>query len=527
MRSQTVLRYGQVIATALLVLAASGCEPSNRRTAPARAADPSPQVRVSGARILAPDPELSFQEPRQSPAAPAGPAQPAAVAAPEPAAPAPPPDLAPGVKVSLDLVDARAVDAIRALAYQGNVDVVVAAGADNRVTVRLQDTPWMDAFQAVLDGAGLVAQWEGKRARVLTAQQLRLDREAADNVERQRPVTEVMALQNLLATDAAKAVTTALSDVGKIGVDEETNALVVTERPSRMPAIRSAVRRLDRVAPQVMIEAIIIDVNLTDSLGYGVDWTAAKSAGDTVSLVQALTTGAGTDALLAPGGSVAFALAGNNWTLSGLIDALQSQDNVKILANPRVLAINNRPANIEIIDEIPYQQLTQTSNGGQIGTTEFKQVGVKLSVVPRIADDGTVHLILSVEQSAPTTAAVNTVPVINTRRSDTIMTVQDGQTIVLGGLRRYRTASTEDKIPLLGDLWLVGGLFRRVETTDVESELVLFIRTRIVPTNQTLTARERTLSGALDNIEMPPQILGTDPLRLHVREDRQRTHSVP
>ncbi len=534
MRRSTLLRCVLALAVAAPPALVGGCSPANRREP---APDEGPEVRVTGPRVLDPDPERLF-EPGPFPLRPVEPAEfvpaPPAEIEPEPAETEPrvPHDIAPGVRVTLDLVDARAEDAVRALAYQGDVDIVLTGGADRRVTVRLQDTPWAEAFDAVLAGANMVVQWEGRRARVLPVEQLRAQRQAAivdqqQALQAEEPVSLVIPLQNLYAQDAAKSLAPLLSDRGKIGLDNETNMLVVLERPSRIEALKRAVRELDTVPPQVMIEALIVDVTLDDGLSYGVNWDARKTDGDTVTLLQALAAGAGTDPVVGPGGSVAFTLLGDSWTLTGLVDALRSYDNAKVLANPKVLGINNQPALIEIIDEIPFRQLTETSEGGQIGTTEFKEVGVKLGVTPRIAEDGTVHLVLSVEQSTSTTASIDEVPVVNTRRSSTIMTLRDGQTIVLGGLRRYRINSSEDKVPVLGDLWLLGGLFRRIRTVEVESELVVFIRVRIAPPGERLTDRQWALADAISRIQRIEPEVRTDPLRVGEKGKQDESRTIP
>jgi len=508
-----------VVAVAAAALVPGGCNQPARTQGAAAAA---PRIRVQGARILETDPELQADA---SVPAPVVELPPVTIEQTEKSEP--PPDVGAGVKVSLDVVDARAGDILRGLAYQGNVDLALAPGINQRVGVRLQDTPWPEAFQAVLSAAQLVARWEGRRARVLTSAQLRSEREASDQLERLRPQTIVLPLQNLPAQDTAKALSSVLSDVGRIGVDEERNALVVTDGPSRLEAISRTIRDLDRAAPQVMIEAIIVDVTLNDELHYGFDWTLAKAEGDQVGLNQALTVGAGTNALTNPGANATFTLLGSNWTISGVYDVLQTFDSVQILANPKVLAINNRQATIQIIDEIPYQELTQTSGGGQIGTTSFKEVGIKLEVKPRIAADGTVHLQLTAEQSAPTGAVVNQVPVIQTRRSTTVMTVGDGRIVTLGGLRRRRAATNEDKVPLLGDIPWLGVLFRRVETVEVDTELVVFIRPKIIPPGTKLTVRERTMAEAIDNVERRPQVIRTDPLRRNIQEEDDRARRVP
>ncbi len=512
-------RYWTIATVALLAMLAGGCA----RARPGAVPQP-PRVRVEGARILDPDPELLARI-----------EEPVAVAdlKPEPVEPelpdpsTPPPGVAEGVTVSLDVIDARATEVLRGLAYQGDVDLVLAGQTDTRVTVRVQDRPWAEGFRAVLQSANLMAEWDGNRVRVVTTQQLQTERQTTEQLELLRPRTAVVPLYSLLAKDTAKTMSSMLSTAGSIGLDEERNALIVTDTSSHIEAIRFAVHELDQVPLQVMIEAIIVDVTLNDELHYGFDWTLTKVDGDQFTLQQRLTVGAGTNAVTNPGGQVQYTFLGDNWTIGGVYDMLQTFDSAKILANPKVLAVNNQNANIEIIEEIPYQELTQTGEGGQIGTTSFKEVGVKLDVTPRIGDDGTVHLDLRVEQSSDTGAAINQIPVIQTRRSQSVMTMRDGQIAVLGGLRRHRTVTNEDKIPILGDIPWLGLLFRRVQMVDVDTELVLFIRVKLVPPHLGLTPRERKLADALDHIDRRPQIERTDPLRRNAKAEDERTRRVP
>ena len=512
-------RYGIIATVVLLAMLAGGCARSRPGIA-----TPPPRVRVEGARILDPDPELLARIETPVPLADLK-TEPVNVELPDPCMP--PPGVAEGITVSLDVIDARATEVLRGLAYQGDVDLVLAGQTDQRVTIRVQDRPWAQAFRAVLQAAHLIAEWEGSRVRVVTAQQLQTEQQSVEQLELLRPRTAVIPLYSLLAKDTAKTLTSMLSGAGRIGLDEERNALIVTDTSSHVEAIRLAVHELDTVPLQVMIEAIIVDVTLSDELHYGFDWTLTKIEGDQFTLQQRLTVGAGTNAVTNPGGQVQFTFLGDNWTIGGVYDMLQTFDSAKILANPKVLAINNRKANIEIIEEIPYQELTQTGEGGQIGTTAFKEVGIKLEVTPRIGDDGAVHVELSVEQSADTGAAINQIPVIQTRRSSSVMTMRDGQIAVLGGLRRHRTVANEDKIPLLGDIPWLGILFRRVQTVDVDTELVLFIRAKLVPRHLGLTPREKKLAEALDHLDRRPQIERTDPLRRNARTEEDRVRRVP
>jgi len=512
-------RYGTIATVAVLATLAGGCARPKPGTAP-----PPPRVRVEGARILDPDPDLLA---RIETPVPAADLKQAPTPFDVPDTSLPPPGVAEGVTVSLDVIDARATEVLRGLAYQGNVDLVLAGQTDQRITVRVQDRPWANAFRAVLQAAHLIAEWDGNRVRVVTTQQLQSEQQTAEQLELLRPRTVVIPLYSLLAKDAAKTLTSMSSAAGKIGLDEERNALIVTDTSSHVEAIRLAVHQLDTAPLQVMIEAIIVDVTLSDELHYGFDWTLTKAGGDQGTIQQRLTVGAGTNPITNPGGQVNFTFLGDNWTINGVYDMLQTFDSAKILANPKVLAVNNRQASIEIIEEIPYQELTQTSEGGQIGTTNFKEVGIKLDVTPRIGEDGTVHLDLSVEQSSDTGAAINQIPVIQTRRSRSVMTMHDGQIAVLGGLRRHRTVANEDKIPILGDIPWLGILFRRVQTVDVDTELVLFIRAKLVPRHLGLTPRERKLAEAIDHLDRRPQIQRTDPLRRNAQTEDERTRRVP
>jgi len=503
---------------AALVLSAGGCGQAQRQDEA-----PAPRVRIEGARILEADPE---HEVEQGPVPPlleveAPPAEEELPALP------PLPDVAPGVKVSLDLVDAGATEALRGLAYQGDVDLILASQIDRRVTLHLKEAPWIEAFQAILDGANLMAEWDGSRVRVSTREAFRTEQAAAETHERQFPRTEVFVLQNLLAEDAEETMQSVLSAAGKIGVDEEMNALVVTDTSSRLGAIRGTVTRLDRAPPQVMIEAMIIDVVLSDEMHYGWEWDIGRAVGDSLGWDQALTVGAGTNASTAPGGRISFGLTRKGWSIEGIWDFVETHDNTKVLASPKILAINNRRAQIEIIEEIPYQELTETSEGGQIGTTNFKEVGIKLDVTPRIAADGTVHLILSAEQSTDTGASISDIPVIQTRRASNVMVVENGQTIVIGGLRRRRMVTNEDKVPLMGDIPILGGLFRRSESVEVETELVIFITPHVVPHGKGLTKRERTLVKAIDHPDPRPLLERSDPLRSRVEEEAERSRYLP
>ncbi len=289
-------------------------------------------------------------------------------------------------------------------------------------------------------------------------------------------VTEVFSLRTASAAQLEKTFSNLVSANGKVGIDNRLNSLVITDTAANLNRIRQAVTKLDVKSRQVMVEALIVNVKLTDKLKMGVDWTKLGSASTFFS--QGLAATASTN----PYGKITFSATHGDWNIQGLIDFIETNKDVRILANPKVLVLNNQTAIIKTVKEIPYQELSQTSGGGNIGTTAFKEAGVILEVTPQIAEDGYIIMTIKPEQSAQidtVTVQSNQIPVIETRKADTILRVKDGQTIIIGGLRERQPTIQESKVPLLGDVPLVGALFRKVDNELIESELGIFITPHI------------------------------------------------
>jgi general secretion pathway protein D len=186
-------------------------------------------------------------------------------------------------------------------------------------------------------------------------------------------------------------------------------------------------------------------------------------------------------------GLLRFGVLTPNVNIDALIRAEQENVSAKLLANPRIMVLDNEEARIKIIEEIPYQQLTQTSGGGSIGTTQFKEVGVELTVTPHLTRDDMIRLHLvptfSVRLSdVVVVGATGTTPqpVIATREADTWVLIKSGETIVIGGLRKQDITQQKNKIPLLGDIPIIGNLFKFEGESTVNSELVVFITPHVV-----------------------------------------------
>jgi type II secretory pathway component GspD/PulD (secretin) len=175
-------------------------------------------------------------------------------------------------------------------------------------------------------------------------------------------------------------------------------------------------------------------------------------------------------------------LQGDDWSINANFAIGADNREAKVLSNPKLFVLNNQEASIDIVEEIPYLQskTTSASTGDTTGTTSFKQAGIKLRVKPQINRDGSVVLVVAPEQSYRTGEAVDSTPIINTTKSSTTLMLRSGETAAIGGLIRETETNTENKIPLLGDIPLLGYLFKRVQKSKNRTELTIFITAKIV-----------------------------------------------
>ncbi len=389
---------------------------------------------------------------------------------------------------SLSIDDAEIKDVIEALAYQADLSLVLPEEVTGRVSLRLRDVTWQTAFGAVLQAGGFTATQTDGVLFITIAEEEELPEIIAESLS-----IEGFNLNFANAKNVKETITKLLSEKGKMGINERLNSIVVTDTPQNLSLIRQAVQKLDVKAPQVMIEALIVNVKLTDEFKMGVDWTLGTSQNSLDMDLPATSS--------SPFGKLTFSKISGAWSFAGLIDFIETHDNVRILASPRILVLNNHTATIDAVEEIPYSEVTQTSTGGAIGSTSFKQAGIKLQVTPQITDDGYIIMHVMPEQSAQTstfTIEDSDVPVIDTRKTETTLRVKNGQTIIIGGLRKKRPTAKEAKLPILGDIPLIGVLFRRVETEQVESELGVFITPHIY-TDGKLSADELDLLNSTNS----------------------------
>ncbi|HUT73245.1 MAG TPA: type II secretion system secretin GspD [Armatimonadota bacterium] len=279
---------------------------------------------------------------------------------------------------------------------------------------------------------------------------------------------------------------------GNVSVVAEpnTNSLIISAPPEYALLMKQLIAQLDQAPPQVLIEAIVAEVALDTErkLGFEWSWTEHRHLGN-----DDLTGTVGTD-LGAAQETLGFRYSIAGASLNTLLHALATDDKVTILSTPRIFTSNNRPAEINISTQTPYVSSVRTTDTTETFSVQYLDVGVILTVTPQIAPDGTVTMQVTQEanellgfQSFGTVQA----PTVARRSAQATIRVADGQTAILGGIISNNSRRLVSKVPVLGDLPLLGNLFRHSTVTNKRSELLVFLTPKVVRTAEETTALTR------------------------------------
>jgi type IV pilus assembly protein PilQ len=305
---------------------------------------------------------------------------------------------------------------------------------------------------------------------------------------------ETVTLKFLDAQNLKKAIAKMSSKYGSIETNSKNNSLIICDIKDNLSKILLEIKRADNPPQQLMIEAVIVDVQLDDETEIGINWdilsdkmydfSYRQNLGSRLSMVAATddtkadTTAFNTTSATGTEGGYFAVISG---TVRNTVHLLQQKKNVEILASPRVMVVSGESASIETVTELPYQELMQTSGGGQLSATQFKKVGVKLNVTATLTDDDYILVTVEPEQSVDTGkfSATSGIPIIDTRKAKTTLLLKDGQVVIIGGLRKKETTNQISQIPLLGDLPLIGILFRNTQEIVKNSELLVFLSPHI------------------------------------------------
>lgn len=315
-------------------------------------------------------------------------------------------------------------------------------------------------------------------------------------------------LKFLEAANLEPVIGRLLTAYGLVASNVNSNSLIICDVPENLPRILEEIRKADRTPQQIMIEVVLLDVQLTDDSEIGVNWDMLTHDISDVSYRQNLTgrvtstlsddSTRGNATVYNSAGAVAGNLGIVVGNVRGVIHLIQEKRDVEIIASPRALVVSGQTATIKAVEEIPYQQIMDTSQGGQeaVSSTAFKEVGVIMEVTATITDTNEVYVKVRTEQNVRTGQSSDDIPVVDTRSEDTSLLLKDGETVIMGGLRRHEVIQFVDKIPLLGDIPLLGALFRRHIDVAEDSELVVLLSPHIYrgePVDETTRAKVEVL----------------------------------
>ncbi|HWP94275.1 MAG TPA: type IV pilus secretin PilQ [Gammaproteobacteria bacterium] len=420
-----------------------------------------------------------------------------------------------GERLTLNFQDIETRAVLQIIADFTGMNIVVSDSVRGNVTLRLQNVPWDQALDIILRTKGLAMRQNGNVMLVAPAAEIaereRLELESQQQIRQLEPLrAEFIQINYAKAAEIAKLIgkgggeTSMLSERGALSVDERTNTLLVQDTESRLTDIRRLIRKLDVPVSQVLIESRIVIANddFTRELGtrFGVNAfelnqneliSTSGSINGTTNINNGFLGGTGINLpgddrlnvnlpVANPAGRIAFAVLGSDYLVDLELSALQAEGRGKVVSSPRVITANQREALIEQGVEIPYQE--SSSSGAT--TTQFKKAVLSLKVTPQITPDDRIIMDLeikkdSVGQQVPS-ATGGFVPSIDTREVTTQVLVDNGNTVVLGGIYETEQLHTVSKVPLLGDIPLLGALFRTTRNTADKAELLVFVTPKIV-----------------------------------------------
>ncbi len=319
---------------------------------------------------------------------------------------------------------------------------------------------------------------------------------------------EAQATRTTTRTGAANYPSSTQVGQASISTDPETRKLVVVTDDKTAEDIGKVIANLDRPAPQVLIKVVFVEATYSKGLDLGVEGSYTKDMGNsnTGSVSQAFSGIAGLTGAAAGDGGI-YQVLGSDFQVT--LHALAQAGKTEILSRPSILARNNQMATISLGQRVPIVTGTRfDSLGNQYNTITYENVGIILQVTPFITSDGMVEMIVTPQTSeladrsqwVPTSSGpsgtINS-PVINSRSADTVVIVPDRQTVVIGGLMLNQNQQVDSKIPVLGDIPLLGAAFRRRVKSDSKTELLIFLTPHIVgrPSElAALTSEERERS---------------------------------
>lgn len=419
----------------------------------------------------------------------------------------------PRLNLRLQQVEVRRL--LQLLADQRSISVMISDDVAGTLTMNLVDVSATDAWVLILNAAGLAERIHQDIRYVAPAPSIAAREQAtlseAQTAEQLMPLTtQVLRIRYARAEQLLTHLSSGqslLSKRGEVWVDERLNALVVSDVPDRVDSVSRLVSRLDVPLKQVAIEARIVTASDTLNHQLGIQWRADLSNLDTLtgetSAASDINRLVATTALAvaAPASTLALGILRPGTAIDAELSLLAEQGKARVLAKPKILTLDQSPASIESGVQIPYQE---TSRSGATSTA-FRDAVLSLHVLPQITPDQNIMMQLKVKQDT-VGQIFNGVPSINTNEIQTRVLVGNGETVVLGGILQEDANDAERKTPMLGDLPMIGRVFRRRITRQDQQELLVFVTPTLVSQPTVVPVADAPLNSASPKAEVgePP-----------------------
>jgi type IV pilus assembly protein PilQ len=352
--------------------------------------------------------------------------------------------------IDLNFIDEDVRVVLHTLATISNVDIVIDDSIKGNITILLKDTNFENALNLITSAKGLSYRKVGESFII----------EPAD-----MGTTEIYKLRYIRAVDIKKSLEPIIESLKlKAEIDEVSNSLIVSGSPTGCARIKTMLEDLDVRQQQIVMEAKVVVVSKTKAKQLGVDWTWSGQSSDTSS------------------GIIKYGVSnadGVPYVANYTISALLSKGDAKILASPKLTTISGKEAHILIGDHIPV--LTQSTSSGTTTTSiQYVDTGIKLTYTPTVTTDGTITAKVRTEVSSATLVTAINNYTITTREAETTVCMKDGETMVIGGLLGTDETKNNTAVPILSNIPLIGNLFKSVNNSKTEDEVIIFLTARVV-----------------------------------------------
>lgn len=404
--------------------------------------------------------------------------------------------------VTLDFREADIRNVLRILSYKSGVNIVPSPEVTGLVTIQLTDVPWEEALKVILETYGYGYDRRGNIMVVTTIENLKKRREDAQLLADQEPLaTKTYILNFAKASDIVGSIEKMKTTRGSVNFDARTNAIIVRDTQTNLDLISQIIPTLDSTTPQVLIEAKIIETTLTNTDNLGIDWVAeATASGSKRPTSFPFTVDSANKFLrdfpMPTPASTLFSYGTLDFSsFQAVLEMLKSRSDTNILSNPRIVTLDNQKASITVGSQYPIPTYTYNEEQAklQVSGWEYKDIGIIFDVTPHVNNAGLVTLDIAPKITAIldfVTVENTQLPRLSNESASTRVMVKDGETLVIAGLIKSQDTTTNKKVPILGDVPILGLVFTKSEKTKTKTDLLLFLTPHIItPTASPVAAQ--------------------------------------